>query len=244
MELTNEFEVGVPVEQAWSVLTDLERIAPCLPGATLEAIDGDEYRGVVKVKVGPITAQYKGSATFAERDDVSHRAIVRASGRDTRGQGNASATITAQLHPAGDRTRVTIATDLTITGKVAQFGRGALAEVSEKLLAQFVENLESTVLTELAEAPAVPSADDPAGSPVGSGGSAAAPASAPASEPSGSRPLTPAQPISQGGSEPIDLLATAGVPVVKRVLPLLGVAAAALVAVGVVRRRRRRAGGA
>ena len=106
MELTNDFEVGVPVEQAWAVLTDLERIAPCMPGAKLEEVEGDEYRGIVKVKVGPVTAQYKGTATIAEKDDAAHRAVLNASGRDTRGQGNANAVITARLTAVGDRTRV------------------------------------------------------------------------------------------------------------------------------------------
>ncbi|MGH9138683.1 MAG: SRPBCC family protein, partial [Acidimicrobiales bacterium] len=141
MELTNEFRVGVPVEHAWQVLTDVERIAPCMPGAQLQEVEGDEYRGIVKVKVGPITAQYKGKALFVERDDAAHRAVLRAEGRETRGQGNANATITASLVPDGDGTAVTVVTDLTVTGKVAQFGRGVLADVSAKLLGQFVECL-------------------------------------------------------------------------------------------------------
>src|SRR4051812_31189036 len=148
MELSNEFVVPVGVDEAWVLLTDVERIAPCMPGAELKEIDGDEYRGVVKVKVGPITAQYKGKATFVEKDDTAHKAVLEASGRDTRGQGNASATITALLEPAGDGTHVTVTTDLTVTGKVAQFGRGVLADVSAKLLGQFVDNLEQTVLTD------------------------------------------------------------------------------------------------
>src|SRR5207302_1927520 len=146
VELTNEFSVSVPVDEAWAVLTDLERIAPCMPGAELQEIEGDEYRGVVKVKVGPITASYKGVATFQERDDAARRAVIKAEGRETRGQGNASATITATLVPDGDGTRVAVITDLTVTGKVAQFGRGVMADVSAKLLGQFVESLEVTVL--------------------------------------------------------------------------------------------------
>ncbi len=146
MELTNDFTVPVPVEQAWEVLTDIERIAPCMPGAQLQEVEGEEYRGIVKVKVGPITAQYKGAATFVERDDVAHKAVLRAEGRDTRGQGNASATITATLEPAGGGTKVRVHTDLTVTGKVAQFGRGVLADVSAKLLGQFVACLEQDVL--------------------------------------------------------------------------------------------------
>jgi carbon monoxide dehydrogenase subunit G len=146
MELTNEFRVGVPLQEAWTLLTDVERIAPCMPGAELQEIEGDEYRGIVKVKVGPITAQYKGKATFIERDESGGKAVLRAEGRDTRGQGNANATITAALISDGAGTKVTVTTDLTVTGRVAQFGRGVLAEVSAKLLNQFVECLEDKVL--------------------------------------------------------------------------------------------------
>ncbi len=146
MELTNEFKVSVPVEQAWAILTDVERIAPCMPGAELREVEGDEYRGVVKVKVGPITAEYRGKARFLEQDEEAHRAVLRAEGRETRGQGNANATITATLEPEGDGTRASVVTDLAITGRVAQFGRGVLADVSSKLLTQFVQCLETTVL--------------------------------------------------------------------------------------------------
>ena len=146
MDLTNEFRVGVPVERAWEVLTDVERIAPCMPGAQLQEIEGDEYRGIVKVKVGPITAQYKGAARFVEQDEAGRRAVLRAEGRETRGQGNAHATITAQLEPDGDGTKISVVTDLTITGRVAQFGRGVLADVSTKLLGQFANCLETKLL--------------------------------------------------------------------------------------------------
>src|SRR5262245_9267587 len=112
MELVNEFSVRVPVDQAWAVLTDLERIAPCMPGFELQEVAGGEYRGVGKVKVGPMTAQYKGVASFRERDAESRRAVVRAEGRDVRGQGNASATVTATLAPEDGGTRVTLHTDL------------------------------------------------------------------------------------------------------------------------------------
>ncbi|MGH9004453.1 MAG: SRPBCC family protein, partial [Acidimicrobiia bacterium] len=144
MELSNEFTVEVPVKEAWVLLTDVERIAPCMPGAQLTEVEGDEYRGVVKVKVGPITSQYKGKATFVERDEEAFRAVLKAEGRETKGQGNASATITATLTPQGERTtRVSVVTDLTITGRAAQFGRGVLADVSGKLLGQFVSCLET-----------------------------------------------------------------------------------------------------
>lgn len=149
MELRNEFTVPLNIDKAWAVLTDIEGIAPCMPGAQLEDIDGDEYHGVVKVKVGPITAQYRGKASFLERDDVGYWAVIRAEGRDTRGQGNASATITATLVEEGDGTTVTVVTDLAITGRAAQFGRGVMADVSAKLLGQFVQCLERNLLTDV-----------------------------------------------------------------------------------------------
>jgi len=246
MELTNEFEVGVPVEQAWAVLTDVERIAPCLPGAQLQEVEGDEYRGVVKVKVGPITAQYKGTASFVEKDDVNHVARLKADGRDTRGNGNANALITATLVPVGDGTKVTVVTDLQITGKVAQFGRGVLADVSAKLLGQFVENLEEMVLggdgtattaTDAGESAASGAASGAAGAGAPGNGSTGATAAAPstgaaATSSSSADPSSGAGPsagtassgprrIDQPAAQPVDLLDTAGAPVAKRLVPTI-----------------------
>ena len=226
MELINTFDVSVPIEMAWKVLTDVERIAPCLPGAQLQEIEGNEYRGIVKVKVGPIQAQYKGKAIFIERDGVNFKAVLDASGRDTRGQGNASATITAQLEAAGDKTHVTVTTDLTVTGKVAQFGRGVLADVSAKILTQFVDNLEQTVLV------------DDAPTPVADVAAEAAPAAAPAASAVAEEAPT-IRKIDQPEPEAIDLL-QAGSPVLKRAVPVLGVAIGALIVYGLVRRRRRK----
>ncbi len=142
MDLSSSFEVRRSIDQTWAVLTDIERIAPCLPGAQLQEVEGDEYRGIVKIKVGPMTAQYTGVASFIERHDGDFKAVIRAKGRDTRGAGNAEATITAKLEAlSDDTTRVNVDTDLRITGKVAQFGRGVMADVSEKLMVQFGENL-------------------------------------------------------------------------------------------------------
>ena len=203
MKLENEFRVDVPVEEAWRVLLDVERIAPCMPGAQLQEVEGDEYRGIVKVKVGPITAQYKGVARITESDDANHRAVIRAEGRDTRGQGNASATATAVLQPDGEGTRVNIDSDVTITGKVAQFGRGVIADVSAKLLDRFVACLESDVLSS--------AGDRPAASEVAESGKA--------------------RTIEAPEAEPVDLLRTAGAPVLKRVVP---VAAAVVVVIVVV----------
>ena len=149
MEINNSFEVKAPIDVAWATLTDLARIAPCLPGATLTSVEGDIYKGHVTVKVGPIVAKFGGQAIFQERNDTEHRAVLKGEGRDSTGKGNASAIITAQLEIVDvNTTRCTVSTDLTITGKIAQFGRGALADVSDKLLKQFVINLETTVLSQ------------------------------------------------------------------------------------------------
>ena len=158
MDLVHEFTVPVPVDDAWRILTDVERIAPCLPGAQLQEIEGDTYRGIVKVKVGPIQAQFKGQASFVEQDHVAHRVVLKGEGRDTTGKGNASALITAELTSlTASSTSVKVLTDLSITGKVAQFGRGAMADISDKLLAQFVENLNTLIGEQQASpAPAAP----------------------------------------------------------------------------------------
>ena len=157
MDLNNTFEVARPIDEAWAVLTDLERIAPCLPGAQLTEVEGDDYRGFVKVKVGPITAQFKGAANFVERDDKDHKAVLSGKGRDTRGAGNASALITAKLEPVSDSiTRVNVDTDMKITGKFAQFGRGVMADVSATLMDQFAENLADMLAEESTDEPDEP----------------------------------------------------------------------------------------
>ena len=146
MDLNHEFTVPVPVEDAWKILTDVERIAPCLPGAKLEDITDDTYSGFVKVKVGPIQAQFKGQASFVELNESAHKVVLKGEGRDTTGKGNAAALITAQLvSETPTSTKVTVHTDLNITGKVAQFGRGAMADISNKLLDQFVDNLNGVI---------------------------------------------------------------------------------------------------
>jgi carbon monoxide dehydrogenase subunit G len=146
VELINEFRVAVPVNQAWEVLTDVERVAPCIPGAQLLSVDGDDFTGAVKVKVGPITVSYKGNATFKEKDKAAQRVVIKADGKETRGSGNAAALVTAQLKDEGDATSVVITTDLTISGKAAQFGRGVLADVAGNLIAQFAKRLEADLL--------------------------------------------------------------------------------------------------
>ena len=251
MELTNEFTVGVPTEQAWALLTDVERIAPCMPGAELQEVEGDEYRGVVKVKVGPITAQYKGRASFVERDVPGLRAVLKAEGRETRGQGNASATISASLHPDPGGTRVAIVTDLAVTGRVAQFGRGVLADVSSKLLGQFVDCLETTVLGRVESSAQSASSGGPA---VEREVTEPSPAATSTAEEATSGPITdgaPATPGSDGAgqptirrpdsapAEPVDLLDVAGGSVARRAAPAAALAVAAILLL-LIRRRRRR----
>ena len=159
MELSNEIEVNAPIEEVWNAFNTPERIAPCLPGAELQEVEGDNFKGAVKIKVGPITAQYKGIATYQEKDESSKRVVIKGDGRDTRGAGNASALITAQLYEVSSNvTNVKVLTELTITGKVAQFGRGAISDVSGKLMTQFANNLEEILDTEGNENPA-PSED-------------------------------------------------------------------------------------
>ncbi|MGW2382267.1 SRPBCC family protein [Streptomyces sp. NPDC001658] len=141
MELHHEFTVPVPVDEAWRTLVDIERVAPCLPGAVVEDYDGKTVTGSVKVKVGPITVTYKGTAVFEEQDGAAHRMVLIASGRETRGQGTARATVTGTLTSQGDATAVSVRTDLTVTGRPAQFGRGVLAEVGDRIVGRFAECL-------------------------------------------------------------------------------------------------------
>ena len=237
MELTNEFRVDRPIEETWNVLTDVERIAPALPGAQLQEIEGDEYRGIVKVKVGPITAQYKGKATFVEKDDTNHKAVLKAEGRDTKGQGNASALITATLVPDAQGTKVTVHTDLSVTGKVAQFGRGIMADVSTKLLNQFVEQLETTILAGNAGEAAKPEAAE-AAKPEAPVAMATAEPEAPAPPPNAEATPTIRR-LDHPEPEPVDLVGSAGASVAKRVVPVvIGGLLILLFARGVRRRHR------
>jgi carbon monoxide dehydrogenase subunit G len=239
MQIEHSFRVDVPVDEAWRVLMDIERIAPCMPGAQLQEVEGDEYRGVVKVKVGPITAQYKGSAKLESVDDATHTAVISAAGRDTRGQGNASATIKLELAPDGAGTRVAVDTDLSITGKVAQFGRGVIGDVSAKLLAQFVENLERDVLAgDLVDLTATEDdevADDDAGEAVAE---AVAHRAEPAASPSGNGAAV--RRVDHPEAAPVDLLEMTGSPLARRLAPLVGALVVVLVIRWALRRRHRR----
>ena len=253
MDLVNEFVVPRPIDRTWQILTDVELIAPCLPGAQLKEVEGDTYRGVVKVKVGPILAQFAGQARFAELDATNHRAVLDARGKEATGKGLASAMVTAQLHDQGESTRVQVTTQLTISGKIAQFGRGALADISTKLLDQFAERLEKMVLAQETVSPAdagpgtEAEAEVEAGTGTGTGAGAeaeagatgeAAPAEQPAPESSGAAeaarapstpPVVAQASVPAGGvrvidgpeAEPVNLLGSAGAPILKRVVPLL-----------------------
>ncbi|MFZ3599441.1 SRPBCC family protein [Streptomyces sp. BH104] len=159
MQLNNEIRVPLPIEDAWKLLTDLERVGPCLPGASITGREGDDHLGQAKIKVGPITANYKGTARFTELDEAAHRAVLTASGREARGGGNASATVTAELVDKGAETQVVLVTDLALSGKVAQFGRGVIADVSSVLLNTFSERLAE--LLEADSAPPEPTTPGP-----------------------------------------------------------------------------------
>lgn len=232
-QLTNEFTVNRPVDEAWPIITDIERIAPCMPGAELQEIEGDTFRGVVKVKLGAISTQFKGEAHFTERDDTAHRAVISAAGRDTRGRGNASAEITAQaesLSPTSSR--VVVATDLRITGKIAQFGRGIMGDVSSKLMEQFAANLNEMLDADKLE-PAADAAD------AGSDGAAAesTDAATPSSAPAGGAVSTDSvRKIDGPAADPIDLMEVGGGSVFKRVAPAL---LAIVIALLIIRRVRR-----
>ena len=210
MELTNEFRVAVPAAKTWEFLTDVERVAPCLPGATLLSVDGDEFTGAVKVKVGPITVSYKGEAAFVEKDAAAQRMVLKANGKEMRGNGNAAAVVAAQLKDEGDATSVVITTDLTISGKAAQFGRGVLSDVASNLIGQFAKSLEAELI----------------------GGSAAA-----AQTPSATNQPAAAGQTDTGDS--VDLLKVMAVPMAKRAAPAIA-ALAAGAAIGFLLGRRNR----
>jgi uncharacterized protein len=225
MKLEHSFTVPVPTAEAWLVLLDIRRVVPCMPGATIETVDGDDFTGTVKVKVGPIIVTYSGSARFTEKDQAAGRAIIVAKGKETRGAGTARATVTGTLRDAPEGTRVDVVTDLAITGKPAQFGRGVMADVGSKLIGQFADCLAA----EVGEGHGTAAAPEPAVAAPAPLAAAARAAAAPAPVPLAPR-HTP---------EAIDLVGTAGAPVAKRLGPLLAVLVALLALLAACRRRRR-----
>jgi uncharacterized protein len=226
VELRHTFTVPAPIEQAWSTLLDVEGIAPCFPGAALTGVDGDEFSGTVKVKLGPVSLQYAGKGRFVERDEAARRVLLEASGSDRRGNGTAGATVTAQLEPEGDNaTRVVVDTDLKVTGRPAQFGRGMLQDVGGKIIDQFATCLAATM------APGEPT---PSESDAGTDSSLPEPAPVTSTAP----PVTSTPPPASEPAE-LDLGAVVLPTLAKRYGPA---ALAGLVAVFVVWLIRRRAG--
>jgi uncharacterized protein len=217
MELEHDFTLPLARDAAFDALIDLPRLAPCLPGATLERTEGDVHHGVVKIKVGPIKVAYAGQASFVETDRDAGTAVIECRGSEQRGAGSVQATIRARLEDDGPGTRVVVTTDLAITGKPAQFGRGVLAEVGDDLLGQFAACLGETLGGEPEAAP------EP--TPVGAGGEPA----------TRERPV--AAPTVRPTSDTIDLLGVAGAPLARRAAPIVAVLAAVVLLAWIIRRR-------
>jgi uncharacterized protein len=243
IELDNSFTVPVPPEQAWDVLLDVETIAPCMPGASVTSVEGDEVQGQVKVKLGPLSLSYKGTAKFTEKDEASRTIVLEATGKETRGAGTASANVQASLKPgdAAGSTLVSIHTSLNVTGRPAQFGRSLLPEVSGKLIAQFATNLEAMITADNPAAPAEAAAataetaatetaaTETAATETAEAGvaEAAAPAAA---------PVTVTAPVVKQ-EESLDAFKFVVIPVLKRVIPVAAVGAALAV---IIRRLTRK----
>ena len=213
MDLQNSFTVPSDIDTAWKTLLDVEKVAPCMPGATLESIDGDELTGNVKVKLGPVSMTYGGKMRFVSLDEQAHTAVLEGTGKETRGTGTAQATVTTMLVSEGpESTRVDVTTDLTITGKAAQFGRGIMQDVAARIIDQFAGNLAALMESAQADsAPREPSSNAATGEPA--------------------RPQPPK------AADSIDLLGTAGAPVLKRAVPVvIGVGVLIVVAIWVIKR--------
>ena len=238
MQLQNEFTVPAPVSEVWKTLLDVQQIAPCLPGATVDRVDGDEVAGRVKVKVGPITASYAGSARFVTRDEAEHRLVLQGTGRETRGSGTASATVEVRMSEEGSVTRVTVSTELDVTGRQAQFGRGVMADVAGTLTNQFAACLAEQIRSPGApgaapdgsrqtQAPAQESAQEPSAMPQ-----SPAPQLAAAQAPSAQAPSAQAP-------EALDLVSTVVQPFMKQAAPVAAGLAAGLI-LGLLFGHRRR----
>jgi carbon monoxide dehydrogenase subunit G len=224
MKLENEFTVPAPVERAWEVLLDVERVAPCLPGATLEGSEGDEHKGTMTIRIGPITARYSGTVKIEEADESAHRAVMRAQARDARGQGTAAATITSTMEEVEGGTRVHVETDMRVTGPAAQFGRGVMQDVSAKLMGRFADCLAEQI------------AGAPVAAPAGPDGRA--PAAAPPPGPAGDSAEAAAGPEPRPSEAVLDLGEASREAVLKRIAPVAGVMVALILLLGLRRRRR------
>jgi uncharacterized protein len=255
LKLENEFTVPAGIDQAWSVLPDVERVAPCLPGAAVEPGAGEEgaYNGTMTVKIGPITARYKGTVRVLEADEANRRAVMRAQAKDARGQGTASATITSTMEEVPDGTRVKVVTDMRVTGPAAQFGRGVMQDVSAKMMRQFAECLAQEMGGGPAAAPAdatwsAAAGDEPSGEPAAGGEPPApapaaagngdvAPAQAPPEEaaaPAGEAPAAPPRP--RPTPEVLDLADAGREAMLKRAAPVVGAALVLLILLRIIRR--------
>jgi carbon monoxide dehydrogenase subunit G len=220
VKLDHQFTVPAPLDEVWKAVIDPERVAPCMPGATLTKVEGDSFSGTVKVKMGPISLLYKGTGEFLEKDADARKVVIKASGKDARGAGTAAATVTLTLTDAGASTTGTVVTDLAITGKPAQFGRGLISEVGGKILDSFVECLSSKLGSSAEQEPA-------------------------AAQPAPEAPAAPPKPHLQAvkptpESEAIDLFDYAGASVIKRLAPVIAGAAALLLGLAIFRALRRR----
>jgi carbon monoxide dehydrogenase subunit G len=229
IELRNTFTIPAPLEEAWQVLLDVERIAPCMPGASLESVSGDEFEGAVKVKLGAMMLTYRGKAKIVEQDAAAHRAVIEGSAKEARGAGTAKATVVATLHPDAEGTKAEVVTSLNITGRPAQFGRGVMAEVAERLIDQFADRLRQEMIApeqQPAAAPEPVTAESAARVPSAAASSAVPPSSAP-------EPRAPAR-AGAKDDDAIDLLAVAGGPMAKRAAVTAAVIGAVLLAVRLV----------
>jgi carbon monoxide dehydrogenase subunit G len=230
MELEHSFTVPVPAGQAWDVLLDVERVAPCMPGATIDSVEGDEIKGRIKVKLGPVSMTYAGTARITERDRDAGVVTLQASGKETRGAGTAAATIRSELHDQGGQTEVAVHTSLNVTGRPAQFGRGMMADVSAKLIGVFASNLAGMLATGNGSGP------EPAVSEPALQATAHADAAPTATTPASTTPTA----ASASSDDSLNLLQVAGLPVLKRIAVPAGALLAVLAAVLIWRRRRRR----
>jgi uncharacterized protein len=230
MELKHSFTVPVPLDRAWDVLLDVERVAPCMPGATIDSVEGDEIKGRIKVKLGPVSMTYAGTAQITERDPDARVVTLQASGKETRGAGTAAATIRSELHDQGGQTEVTVHTSLNVTGRPAQFGRGMMADVSAKLIGVFASNLAGMLATGNGSAPERAEPGPAVQATDGTGPVPTAPT------PASTTPTV----ASASGDESLNLLQVAGLPVLKRIAAPAGALLAVLAGVLIWRRRRRK----
>jgi uncharacterized protein len=255
MQLENSFTIDAPIEKAWEALNTPQTIAPCFPGATLTEYEGDTFTGTVKVKLGPISLTYKGKGVYKERDDAAHRVVIDASGRDSRGNGTAEATVVGTMTADGpDKTAVTMVTDMKITGRPAQFGRGVISDVADKIIGQFASCVASKL--QAGDAPSEEASSE-GSAPVPASASAAGPASASAAGAASSNgstgsAATATAPTATATAKPsaastapmkseidaIDLLDTAGAPVIKRLAPVVGGLGLLLLVIFLIRRLR------